>query len=295
MKTRSNWPPYLFLAPTVLVLAMTSVYPLVYALVISLFDWNWGRDLSFVGLANYRELLGSTRFWRIMGHTFYFAIGAVALEFILGFALALAVSRITRGAGLFRALLMLPLMVSGIIVALMAKIILDPSLGIANYALETLGLPTSSFFGDASSAMPSIIAVDTWWQTAFVFIVMLAGIQSLPHEPFEAARVDGATRFQRFRYIAIPLLRPIILVVLIFRTIDCLKVFAIVFGTTNGGPELATEVVQTLAYRTGFKVLQIGDAMTIMVFFSAIILAISLAYVRYGAARAQEQRSRERA
>lgn len=280
----------LFLAPTLLTLGVTTIYPVVYAVVISMFDWNWGSRSVFVGLQNYQDLVTSGRFWRILAHTVYFAAGAVALEFVIGFALALAVSRITRGATIIRALLTAPLMLSGIIVALMAKVILDPTLGIANYLLRIAGLPVSSFFGAPNTAMPSIILVDTWWQSAFVFVVMLAGIQSLPQEPFEAAIVDGATRLQRFRYIALPLLRPIIVVVLVFRGIDCLKVFSIVFGTTGGGPDIATEVVQTHAYRTGFKVLQIGDAMAIMVLFSAMILAIALAYARYGAWRETQER-----
>ncbi len=279
---RRRYTAYLFVAPAVLVLALTSVFPIVYAVTISLFDWNWGRELTFAGLGNYREQLGGWRFWQILGHTFYFAASAVTFELVFGLILALAVSRVTTGSGVVRTLLMAPLMVSGIIVALMAKIILDPTLGIVNYGLKSVGLPASAFFGAESSAMPTIILVDTWWQTAFVFIVILAGLQSLPAEPYEASRVDGANRWQQFRYITIPLLRPVILVVLIFRSIDCLKVFAIVFGTTNGGPDIATEVAQTLAYRTAFKVLQIGDAMTIMVIFSAIVLGITLLYVFYG-------------
>ncbi len=277
-----RWRAYLFVAPAVLVLGLTSLYPLVYAVVASLFKWNWGRDLHFVGLANYVEQLGSVRFWLILGHTLYFAAGAVTVEFAVGFVIALAVTRITVGAGVIRALLMMPLMVSGIIVALMAKILLDPTLGIVNYLLTLAGLPVSAFFGGVTSAMPSIILVDTWWQTGFVFIVMLAGLESLPSEPFEAARVDGATRWQLFRFVTLPLLRPVILVVLVFRTIDCLKVFTLVFGTTNGGPDIATEVMQTVAYRDAFKVLAMGDAMTIMVLFSALVLAIALVYARYG-------------
>jgi multiple sugar transport system permease protein len=273
---------YLFLVPTVLVLALTSLYPIVYALVLSLFDWNWGADAAFVGLQNYTRLLTHPRFWTVLGNTFYFAVGAVALEFVLGFALALAVSRISAGAGVIRTLLLTPLMVSGIIVALMWKILLDPTFGIVNYILVQTGLPPSPFFGSEATAMPSLIMVDAWWQTAFVFIVLLAGVQSLPREPFEAAQVDGANRLQQFWYIVLPLLRPVILTVLIFRSIDCLKVFALVFGATNGGPGTATEVVQTFTYRTAFKVLAVSEAMAIMVIFSTIILALCLIYARFG-------------
>jgi multiple sugar transport system permease protein len=140
----------------------------------------------------------------------------------------------------------------------------------------------SAWFGNASSAMPSIIMVDTWWQTAFVFIVLSAGLRSLPKEPFEAAEVDGATSLQAFRYLTLPMLKNIIITVLIFRTIDCLKVFALIFGTTGGGPGQITESVQTLAYRTAFKFLFLSRSMTLMVIFSFVILAFCLIYLRIG-------------
>jgi len=282
MKRGSNWRAYLFIAPAVGVLAITSLYPIVYSVVLSFFDWDWGADMAFVGLANYTRLLSDSRFWTILGNTLYFTVGAVVLEFVLGFALALAVSRITVGAGIIRTMLLTPLMISGIIVALIWKILLDPTLGIVNYLLRVVGLPQSAFFGASSSAMPSIIMIDTWWQTAFVFIVLLAGLQSMPREPFEAAQVDGANRWQQFCHLTLPLLRPVIFIVLIFRTIDCLKVFALVFGTTNGGPGISTEVAQTLAYRTAFKVQELSEAMAIMVLFAIMIFALCLVYIRFG-------------
>lgn len=270
---------YLFVAPAVILLAFTSLYPTVYTLVLSLFDWKWGQERSFVGLANYAALLSDGLFWRALGQTFYFAAGAVCLELALGLAMALAVNRITVGAGLIRTVLLTPLLISGIIVALVSKIMLDPMLGIVNYLAGAVGLPPGAFFGSTLWAMPTVILVDAWWQTPFVFIVLLAGLQSLPREPYEAAVVDGAGRWQQFRFITLPLLRPVLLTVLVFRTIDCLKVFAIIFGTTNGGPDLATEVMQTMIYRTAFKVLHISEAMTITVVFSALILIVSMTYL----------------
>ncbi len=273
---------YAYIAPALLVLALTSVFPAVYSFVMSFFNWDWGVQRDFVGLANYVTYLTDPKFWRILGQTFYFTAGAVIIEFFLGFALALVVNRLTAGMGVIRTVLMLPLMVSGIIVSLIWKILLDPTLGIVNFLLKAVGLPVSAWFGNAASAMPSIILVDAWWQTAFVFIVLSAGLRSLPVEPFEAAEVDGASSLQKFRFLTVPMLRSVILTVLIFRTIDCLKVFAIIFGTTGGGPAQVTEAVQTLAYRTAFKFLGMSRAMTLMVIFSVIILAICLVYLRFG-------------
>jgi multiple sugar transport system permease protein len=249
----------------------------------SFFDWNWGERFNFVGLTNYVTLFGSERFRIALLNTFVFTISAVAVEFVIGLGLALVVHRIRRGVSVFRTLLLVPLMVSGIIVSVIWKILLDPTLGIVNYGLHQLGFAPVGFLGDPGLAMASIVLIDLWWQSAFVFIVLLAGLGSLPQEPLEAAEVDGAGTIQRLWYVTLPLLRPVILVVLLFRTIDCLKVFAIIFGTTGGGPLTTTESVQVLAYRVAFKQLNMSQSMTMMVIFAVIVLAIVLLYQRFGA------------
>ncbi len=269
-----------FIGPCLLVLAITSLYPVGYGLVLSLFDWNWGANFNFIGLENYGALLGSGEFWRVLYNTFFFAIFACGIEVTLGCYLAVQVDKINVAAGLIRTLLLTPLMVSGIIVALMSKVMFDPFLGIVNYGLSLIGLGPSAFYGAEATAMWSIIAVDVWWQTAFVFIIMLAGLQSLPKQPIEAARVEGASEFDIFWRIKLPLLKPLLYTVLIFRSIDTLKVFDLIFGTTGGGPGISTEAVQTLAYRTAFGFLQISKSMTIMVIFSVIILVICFIYSR---------------
>jgi multiple sugar transport system permease protein len=279
---RHNDSNYLYILPALIVLGVTSVYPVLYSIVMSFFNWDWGIRLNWIGLGNYVFYLTDPGFWKVLGQTFYFTAGAVAVELALGMALAVIVNRLGRGMGIVRTLLMTPLMVSGIIVSLMWKILLDPTLGIVNYFIKLLGGHASAWFASPTLAMPSVILVDTWWQTAFVFIVLSAGLRSLPVEPFEAAEVDGASPWQAFRFLTLPMLRPIILTVLIFRTIDCLKVFAIIFGTTGGGPGTITESVQTLAYRTAFKYLMLSRSMTLMVIFSFVILAFCLIYMRIG-------------
>jgi multiple sugar transport system permease protein len=272
-----------FLIPLVVVMAITSLFPALYSLYMSFFDWNWGQRFNFVGLTNYVTLLESERFRTALLNTFVFTISAVAVELLIGLGLALVVHRIRRGVSVFRTLLLVPLMVSGIIVSVIWKILLDPTLGILNYGLRALGFEPVGFLGDPGLAMASIVLIDLWWQSAFVFIVLLAGLGSLPQEPLEAAEVDGAGTLQRLWYVTLPMLRPIILVVLLFRTIDCLKVFAIIFGTTGGGPLTTTESVQILAYRVAFKQLNMSQSMTMMVIFTLIVLIIVLVYQRLGA------------
>ena len=271
---------YILIAPAVLILVVTSLYPAVFSFVLSFFNWNWGNRLDFIGIGNYVDLFESAEFWQVLYQTFFFAIVATTVEMVLGLALAVVVDRLKFGASVIRTLLLTPLMISGIIVALMSKVLLDPMLGIVNFVLGWLGLPLSPFFGATSTAMGTIIMVDAWWQTAFVFIIVLAGLQSLPREPIEAARVDGASSLQIFFQVKLPMLRPVLYTVLVFRTIDTLKVFDIIFGTTGGGPQISTEVMQTMAYRKAFSFLQMSESMTVMVIFSVIVLAISLIYMR---------------
>jgi len=267
-----------FLVPALLILGVTSVYPTLYSIYMSVFDWNWGQRFNFVGLANYLDVLTGDRFRTALWNTIVFTVSAVSVEFVLGLGLALVLGRLGFGRGVLRTLLLIPLMVSGIIVSMIWKVMLDPTVGIVSYGLQLMGLPRMGFFGDPGMAMATIVLVDTWWQTAFVFIVLSAGLQALPTEPFEAANVDGANARQRFRYLTLPLLRPTILVVLMFRTVDCLKVFAIIFGTTGGGPMTTTESVQVLAYRVAFKQLNMSMSMTIMVVFAAFAVLVLLLY-----------------
>ena len=148
--------------------------------------------------------------------------------------------------------------------------------------LEVVGLPTVSFLGSTTWAMPAIIGMDTWWQTGFVFLILSAGIASIPAEPLEAASTDGANAWQRFRYVTLPLLKPLIVVVAVFRTVECLKVFALIFGTAGGGPRQSTEALQVMAYRTAFEQLQMSRAMTIMVLFSIVVLVVVASYLALG-------------
>ena len=269
-----------FILPCLFVLAFTSLYPVGFGLVVSFTNWNWGNQFDFVGAANYSGLLADAEFWTVIKNTIVFATCATAIEVALGFYLAVQVDKLTIRTDLIRALIMLPLMVSGIVVALMSKVMFDPFLGIINHLIGLLGFGPSAFYGAADSAMPSIIGVDVWWQTAFVFIIMLAGLRGLPTDPVEAARVEGANEFTIFWRIKFPMLRSLMITVVIIRAIDTLKVFDIVFGTTGGGPALATEVVQTFVYRTAYSYQQIGKAMTAMILFSLLILVISLALQR---------------
>ena len=269
------WP---YILPTVLVLGTMTLYPIGYVVWMSLNHWTWGGDATFSGLQNYRLLWLKGSFLIALTNTVIFAVSAVAVELALGMILALAANRVTKGAGIFRVLLILPLMVSGIAVSLVWKVLLDPTFGIINATLGALGLPQPNWLGAPDMAMPSLVMVETWWQTGFVFIILAAALKSLPEEPFEAARLEGANGWQMFRHLTLPMLKPVIVTVVVFRLIDTLKVFDLVFGLTGGGPLRRTEAVQTLAYQTAFKFSNFGEAAATVVVFAALIFAICMAY-----------------
>ena len=272
--------PYFFILPSILILAFTSLYPICYSIYYSFFNWRWGNEKDFVGISNYIFLLTDKDFWIIIKNTFVFAFFACLIEIILGVLLAIYIDRIKYGSTIIRTLLLIPLMISGISVTMLFKVILDNMFGIVPYFLSFIGIK-SNFFGSYDAAMPTIIGLDVWWQTSFVFIIILAGFQSIPSEPIEAAKMDGATEWEVTKYIRLPMIRSLLFLVLIFRSIDTLKVFDIIWGTTGGGPGLATEALQTYAYRVAYSFLEMSKSMTVMVLFSIVVIFLTITYSRF--------------
>jgi len=272
--------PYFFILPSILILAFTSLYPICYSIYYSFFNWRWGNEKDFIGLSNYIFLLTDKDFWTIIKNTFIFAFFACLIEIILGVLLAIYIDRIKYGSTIIRTLLLIPLMISGISVTMLFKVILDNMFGIIPYFLSFIGIK-SNFFGSYDAALPTIIGLDVWWQTSFVFIIILAGFQSIPSEPIEAAKMDGATEWEVTKYIRLPMIRSLLFLVLIFRSIDTLKVFDIIWGTTGGGPGLATEALQTYAYRVAYSFLEMSKSMTVMVLFSVVVIFLTVIYSKF--------------
>ena len=272
--------PYFFILPSILILAFTSLYPICYSIYYSFFNWRWGNEKDFIGLSNYIILLTDKKFWIIIKNTFVFAFFACLIEITIGVFLAIYIDRIKYGSAIIRTLLLIPLMVSGISVTMLFKVILDNMFGIIPYFLSFIGIK-SNFFGSYDAALPTIIGLDVWWQTSFVFIIILAGFQSIPSEPIEAAKMDGATEWEVTKYIRLPMIRSLLFLVLIFRSIDTLKVFDIIWGTTGGGPGLATEALQTYAYRVAYSFLEMSKSMTVMVLFSVVVIFLTVIYSKF--------------
>lgn len=273
----------IFLAPAVLFLLVTSVYPLIYSFWLSFHAWNMTIPRSkpdYIGLDNYRNLWENDAFRNSLQVTLIFVFFAVVIEFILGMGLALIATSRIRGIGLIRTVMIFPLMIAPVIAGVLWRTIFHPTYGVVNYVLGFLGIPAQEWLGSPSQALPAVITVEIWQNLPVVAFVLAAGIQSLPMDLYKAAEVDGASQWQVFRRITLPLLKPVILVLLLLRIMDAFKVFDIVFTMTYGGPGQTTELLSMLIYKTGLRFFQVGQASAMSWVFLVGIFLISLYFIR---------------
>jgi multiple sugar transport system permease protein len=275
-----EWLGYVLLSPAILLLVLLGLYPGVYAIVISFFQFRGGVLGGFIGLGNYARLVTDGHFWNSLRVLVAFAVCAVSLEFLLGFGLALFFSQELKLRALWRSFLIVPMIVTPVVVGLIWRLMLNPDTGVVNYFVRLLGFGPVEWLSRPFPAFVSIVAVDVWNWTPFVFLVLLAGLESLPIEPFEAARMDGAGPMRIFLDHTLPLMRPSILIALLIRTMDCLRLFDQVFVLTGGGPGNATEVLSLYQYRIAFKYFDQGYAAASLFLLLIVVVLISQAYIR---------------
>lgn len=287
--------PYVFLGPAVLLLLGVTIYPLLYSLYMSFHFVHIAkmhRGTPFVGFANYYQVFKDPLFWTSLKNSAIFTFSGVALEFFFGLSLALIVDRLTRGkAAIIRTILLLPMVIAPVVVALIWRFMYNTDFGIINYVMMFLGIEKQAWLADLRLVMPAVIAMDVWQWTPFMFLIILAGLKSLPDTPYEAASIDGATPFQAFCYITLPLLRPIILVGLLLRLIDSIKTFDNVFILTGGGPGSQTELLSLYIYRIGFRHFNIGYGGALS--YVLLILVVVLSKVLINALKESQADIRE--
>jgi len=263
----------LVIPATVYLLSFT-VYPLLYAISTSTKSLNlalpWKTQM--IGLRNYIEAIKDTYLHESIKVSALYVAGAVALEFVIGMGIALLLKRPLKGMSFFRVALLVPMIVPPVVVGLTWRLMYHPELGLINTFLAKIGLSTPAWLSEPSTALFSVMLVDVWEWTPFIFMVLLAGLTGLPKEVFEAAKIDGASSWQIFVRVTLPLLEPLILIVLIFRTLDVIKTFDTIFILTGGGPGLSTEVLSLYIYRIGFRFFRMGYASTL----SLLLLVISI-------------------
>jgi multiple sugar transport system permease protein len=270
----------LFLAPSLVPLLLFTVGPMVAAAGLSLVRWNLLRPPEFVGLDNFERLLADGNFRAAVFHTIAYVAGYLPLVVVGGMVIALALNQRLRGLAIFRTAYFLPVVTSWVVVALMWRWLLDPGAGVVNYALGLLGIDGPGWYNDPSWAMPSVILASAWKDLGFVMVILLAGLQSIPEEYYEAASVDGAGRWTRFRHITLPLLTPSLFFVLVISLINNLQVFDQVWVMTKGGPAGATSVVVEQIVTNAFSYGQMGYAAAMSWVFFVVLLLITLVQFR---------------
>jgi len=273
-----------FIAPAALVIVLVVVVPLARAAWMSLFDITLIRpdDQPFVGLGNYIDQLTSPAFWAAVWRSLFFTVASTSLELLLGLALALLMDQPLRGRWLLRTLIILPWALPTIVNALMWRWIDNAEYGALNALLTQLGLlgDYKIWLSNSDLAMWMVIVADVWKMTPLVAILLLAALQSVDRELVEVAKVDGATAFQAFRLIVLPLLTPVILIVLVLRTMEAFKVFDIIWIMTGGGPANATQTIAIYAYQTAFQGYDFGAGAALGYLIAVIIMALAAIYLR---------------
>ncbi|MFI6813493.1 carbohydrate ABC transporter permease [Nonomuraea sp. NPDC050328] len=270
----------IFLLPSLVPLTLFTLVPMAGSLWVSLHEWDLLQPMRWVGLANYADLLGEEETRAAFGHTLYFIAGYLPLVYAGGLGLAMLLNRAMKGRNLFRAVYFLPVITSWVVVALMWKWLLNPASGIVNWALGLLGVEGPGWWTDPDWAMPSIILASAWKDLGFVMIILLAGLQAIPGEYHEAARVDGASPWQRFRGITLPLLSPSTFFVVVISLINGFQVFDQVHVMTGGGPGGATQVAVEQVYKLTFEYGRAGAASALSWLLFAVVLVVTLVQVR---------------
>ena len=272
---------FIFLAPAFVALGALTAYPGVWVLWLSLQHripvFNVSR---FAGWSHYNFLAGDPRFWNAAAVTVMFTAVSVALELGLGLVVAVALRRQQSGRRTALSLLLLAWALPSVVVARLFEWLYHPSAGLVNFLLGVLGARPLNWLGDPGLALPALILADVWRTMPFVALLCYARLLTIPEELYEAARVDGADRLAMWIRITFPLLRPILLIVLLFRTLDALRAFDLMFVLTGGGPAGATETLTVYAYRSLFQNLQVGFGSAVAVVVFALVMAVAWGYLR---------------
>ncbi|GAB2914227.1 carbohydrate ABC transporter permease [Streptomyces mayteni] len=269
------------LAPALLFVGSMIVFPLLFTLDLAFSDAfgavNSGRE--HIGFQNFGDALGDTRrFWPAVRRTVVFTVGAVLLETVLGLALAMLMRKAFRGMRWVRVILLVPLLTTPVAIGILWLLILDPTNGIANHLLESVGLPPQEFLGSVSQSLPTLMLIDVWQWTPMMTLLLLAGLSTLPEEPEEAAHVDGANAWQRFRHVVLPMLSTTLATALVLRSVDALKTFDLLYATKGpgGGSDFEVETLNVYAYGLTFDYLEYGLASAVLVLFTLFIIGVVL-------------------
>ncbi len=272
---------WIYTLPAVIFVLIMMLFPIIYTVRISFFEWSMSATTppKWVGLDNYIALLKDERFWHAVGATFYFTIAALVIEIVLGVAIAVLLARDFRGKNLVKTVFLLPMVATPVAMGLVWMLIYEPTIGVANMILKSLGFEPLLWLASESQVIPSLVIVDVWQWTPMIALIVMAGLATLPSDPYEAADVDGASAWAKFTQITLPLLRPTILVAAMLRLIDVLKTFDIIYAMTQGGPNFASETLNLYGYVLGFQYFKLGMASSLLVLFFLLVMGLTLVMI----------------
>lgn len=262
-----------YLLPSWLLIAAVVAVPLVLSVWVSLHDETMLRSGRFIGVGNYQQVLTGD-FWPALSITVVFTLAAIVVQVPIGLGLAMVLNRELRGTQLYRSVLLLPMLLTPVAVGLMWRLMLNADTGVINGVAGMLGMPGLNWLGDRTIAVISVVLVDAWQNIPFVMLLTLAGLQSLPEGPLEAASVDGATRWQSLWHITLPMLTPVLGVVVMIRVIESIKLFDIIYILTQGGPGTATQNLSVLNYRIGFSFMNTGQAAALGILICVVLIPV---------------------
>jgi multiple sugar transport system permease protein len=257
---------------TVLMIA----FPVGYTIWLGFMSFSTAGEARFSGIENYSRLVTDGEFWNGLYVTFALYFLSLALQLVFGIYLAMILFQSKRLSGIVRSLIISPFMIPPVVAAMMWLVILDPSLGAANYILQSMGLPPSEWLSSPAWVIPTIAMIDTWQWAPYIALIVLGGLQSLPPSVYEAAQIDGASGLKTFRRITLPLLLPTIVTAAILRSVDLLRFFDIIYITTQGGPGNASNTLNIYGFRVGFEFFNFGYASALMITLSVIVFGAVL-------------------
>ena len=274
IQIKRRYAPFLLLLPSILMLLPIGVFPVLYVGRLTFYQWNPTKPQLgevFIGLNNYWDFFHDVYTLKTLLTSFIFTFGTVIFEVILGLSAALLLQKESRFMSFIRSIMLLPLVMTPVVVGILWRMMYQSEFGIINYFLTLLGLGKMSFLSNPDIALPALIVASLWEYTPFMTLIFLAGLKSLPTEPLESAAIDGANSWQMLRYIVLPMLRPIILIGVLIRSIDAFKILDLMFVTTRGGPGQITETISLRIYYVAFRFFHMGYASTLTIILIAII------------------------
>lgn len=272
----------IFILPCIIFVVMMIAVPMVYNFYLSFHDWSMSavKAPEYIGTGNYLKLFSEIRFWNAATRTVIFVLTALSAQTLLGLGLAMLINRKFFGKRLSQTLFLLPVVATPVAIGMVWKLMYEPTIGFANVVFKALSLAPRRFLATTGiESLLSLVVVDIWEWTPMMMLMIYAGLLAIPDTPYESARIDGANTWQIFTRITLPLVSPTLLVAVMLRLIDVIKTFDIIYSTTQGGPNFATENINILAYSTTFSYFEFGKAAAVTVLFFIVVIAISALFL----------------